>query len=99
MAQGSAKFLKDQIARIRRLLAEAWDKKAEGALKELAHEYEVRASELERREKLVDGSAGAYGGHGESSEPKPPLRPTLPRFRWSIFRGWLVGMPSPERIG
>ena len=65
MAQGSAKFLKDQIARIRRLLAEAWDKKTEGALKELAHEYEVRASELERREKLVDGIAGAYGGHGE----------------------------------
>ena len=65
MAQGSAKFLKDQIARIRRLLAEAWDKKTEGALKELAHEYEVRASELERREKLVDGSAGAYGGRGE----------------------------------
>ena len=44
MAQGSAKFLKDQIARIRRLLAEAWDKKTEGALKELAQEYEVRAS-------------------------------------------------------
>ena len=65
MAHGSVKFFKDQIVRIRRLLTEAWDKKTEGALKELAHEYEVRASELERREKLVDGSAGAYGGRGE----------------------------------
>jgi hypothetical protein len=63
MAHGSVKFFKDQIVRIRRLLTEAWDKKTEGALKELAQEYEVRASELERREKPVSG--GAYGGQGE----------------------------------
>ena len=66
MAHGSVKFFKDQIVRIRRLLTEAWDKKTEGALKELAQEYEVRASELERREKLVDGSDGSYRGHGDA---------------------------------
>jgi hypothetical protein len=51
MVQPTARFLRAQILRIRRLLAEAWDKKTEGALKELAQEYEVRSSELEGREK------------------------------------------------
>jgi hypothetical protein len=51
MVQPTAAFLRAQISRIRRLLAEAWDKKTERALKELAQEYEVRASELDGRKK------------------------------------------------
>jgi hypothetical protein len=51
MSEGSAKFFREQIARIRRLLSGVTDEPTERALRQLAEEYQARAAEAEREEK------------------------------------------------
>ena len=55
MAQTTAKFLREQIARIQRLLEDITDARTERALQDLAEEYEARATEQEAAAKKLHG--------------------------------------------